>query len=154
MSVYCCWIGAKIAKSKYVLWISFSCFFFDYSTWIFIVWIKTMLTDNNAYFKTFKTFFETQLNYSFYKTNQVNSVLKIQNLIVNSLICFIKQEQTTKCSWCSLHVFLKKIHKNCESGLFYWHYRNQNPTTTSIYRTCYHFPVFIWIADEFSFKRK
>lgn len=77
LSVYCCWIGAKIAKSKYVLWISFSCFFFDYSTWIFIVWIKTMLTDNNAYFKTFKTFFETQLNYSFYKTNQVNSVLKI-----------------------------------------------------------------------------
>lgn len=28
LSVYCCWIGAKIAKSRYVLCISFSCFFF------------------------------------------------------------------------------------------------------------------------------
>lgn len=56
LSVYCCWIGAKITKSKYVLWISFSCFFFYYSTCIFIIWIKTMLTDNIAYFRTFKPF--------------------------------------------------------------------------------------------------
>lgn len=75
---------------------------FYYSTCIFIIWIKTKLTDNIAYFRTFKTIFETQLNYSFNETQltkiRYNNLVKsseqcIQNLELNSIIRKISKKK-------------------------------------------------------------
>lgn len=76
----------------------FLVFFFYYSTCIFIIWIKT----NIAYFRTFKTIFETQLNYSFNETQftkiRYNNLVKsseqcIQNLELNSIIRKISKKK-------------------------------------------------------------
>lgn len=75
---------------------------FYYSTCIFIIWIKTKLTDNIAYSRTFKTIFETQLNYSFNETQltkiRYNNLVKsseqcIQNLELNSIIRKISKKK-------------------------------------------------------------